>query len=76
MRSTPDATSNLVTFLQSSHGVTHDIYKPAVNEVVRIGEHVQSYSLTLGNSISASLNGKWSKVRRLPMSGSHCLHPV
>jgi cleavage and polyadenylation specificity factor subunit 2 len=38
-----------------------NIYAPALGETIRIGEHVQSYSLMLGDGISSSLARKWAK---------------
>nr|XP_019012680.1 cleavage and polyadenylation specificity factor subunit 2 [Kwoniella pini CBS 10737]OCF51461.1 cleavage and polyadenylation specificity factor subunit 2 [Kwoniella pini CBS 10737] len=61
VRSQPDITSSLVKYLNSTAGVTQDIYIPGTDEQIRIGEHVQSYSITLGDSISAGLAKKWSK---------------
>jgi cleavage and polyadenylation specificity factor subunit 2 len=62
VQSTPAATSALLDFFRSNTAMTDDVFHPGTNEVVRIGEHVQSYSLQLGDSISALLSGKWSKV--------------
>ncbi len=42
--------------------VTNDIFTPKLGEDVRIGEHVASYSIMLGDSISAGLGAKWAKV--------------
>ncbi|RXK41628.1 cleavage and polyadenylation specificity factor subunit 2 [Tremella mesenterica] len=61
VRSTPQATENLLDYFRSASLITHDIHTPALYQTLRIGEHVQSYSLILGDSISASLAGKWSK---------------
>ncbi|WWD18400.1 hypothetical protein CI109_102850 [Kwoniella shandongensis] len=61
VRSQEESTQNLVKFLDSTAGMTKDVYHPSLAEEVRIGEHVQSYSLTLGDSISAGLAKKWSK---------------
>lgn len=61
VQSTEHATQALLDFFKSNTAMTHDIFHPGTNEVVRIGEHVQSYSLQLGDSITALLNGKWSK---------------
>ncbi|WVW84589.1 hypothetical protein I302_106623 [Kwoniella bestiolae CBS 10118] len=61
VRSEQIITSSLVKYLNATSGVTKDIYVPATEEQVKIGEHVQSYSITLGDSISAGLTKKWSK---------------
>jgi cleavage and polyadenylation specificity factor subunit 2 len=51
----------LTTFLASSSG-PKEVYAPATGEALRIGEHVQSYSFALGDSIASGLSAKWSKV--------------
>ncbi|OCF33419.1 cleavage and polyadenylation specificity factor subunit 2 [Kwoniella heveanensis BCC8398] len=61
VRSTSDSTSSLVKSLVSTAGLTKDIFTPSTDEKIKIGEHVQSYSITLGDSISAGLAKKWSK---------------
>ncbi|WVR06284.1 hypothetical protein IAU60_003314 [Kwoniella sp. DSM 27419] len=61
IRSIETSTSSLVTALSTTAGVTKDITAPNTDETVKIGEHVQSYSITLGESISAGLSKKWSK---------------
>ncbi|KAK8858512.1 hypothetical protein IAR55_002739 [Kwoniella newhampshirensis] len=61
VRSQEDSTQALIKFLDSTAGVTKDVSHPSVNEEIKIGEHVQSYSLTLGDSISTGLAKKWSK---------------
>ncbi|WWC88746.1 uncharacterized protein L201_003659 [Kwoniella dendrophila CBS 6074] len=61
VRSEPETTSSLVKYLNSTTGVTRDIFIPGTEEQVRIGEHVQSYSITLSDTLSAGLAKKWSK---------------
>ncbi|TYJ58918.1 hypothetical protein B9479_000351 [Cryptococcus floricola] len=61
VRSTQEATQNLVTFLHSISGFTKDIFTPSLDEEIKIGEHVASYSLTLGDSITSALAKKWSE---------------
>lgn len=65
VKSTEESTSALLEFFKSTASITTDVFYPSSNDVVRIGEHVQSYSLQLGDSISALLSGKWSKVSLL-----------
>ncbi|WWD04790.1 hypothetical protein V865_002861 [Kwoniella europaea PYCC6329] len=61
VRSEQEITSSLVRYLNSVSGVTRDIFVPVTEEQVKIGEHVQSYSITLSDTISAGLTKKWSK---------------
>ncbi|WVQ80726.1 hypothetical protein IAT38_002831 [Cryptococcus sp. DSM 104549] len=61
VRSSTEATDNLTSFLSSTTGFTKDIFAPALGAEIKIGEHVQSYSLTLGDSIASTLTRKWSK---------------
>ncbi|WRT67711.1 uncharacterized protein IL334_004683 [Kwoniella shivajii] len=61
VRSKEESTSSLVKYLNSTSGITNDIYSPSTEEQIKIGEHVQSYSITLGDSISVGLAKKWSK---------------
>ncbi|WVF69249.1 hypothetical protein IAT40_004025 [Kwoniella sp. CBS 6097] len=61
VRSTSDSTNSLVKSLGSTAGLTKDIFTPSTDQEIKIGEHVQSYSITLGDSISAGLAKKWSK---------------
>ncbi|ODN95264.1 cleavage and polyadenylation specificity factor subunit 2 [Cryptococcus wingfieldii CBS 7118] len=61
VRSTQEATQNLVTFLHSISGFTKDIFTPSLDEEIKIGTHVASYSLTLGDSITSALAKKWSE---------------
>ncbi|WVO19165.1 uncharacterized protein IAS62_000443 [Cryptococcus decagattii] len=60
VRSSKESTQNLISFLGSVTGFTKDIFNPSLTEEIKIGEHVQSYSLTLGDSISSALAKKWS----------------
>lgn len=62
VRSSKESTQNLISFLGSVTGFTGDIFSPSLTEEIKIGEHVQSYSLTLGDSISSALAKKWSDV--------------
>ena len=43
--------------------MTKDVFTPATGEEVKIGEHIASYSIMLGDSITSRLAAKWSKVR-------------
>ncbi|KAL1412941.1 hypothetical protein Q8F55_000690 [Vanrija albida] len=61
VKSDAKSTQALLDFFKSSASITDDVFHPGLNETLRIGEHVQSYSLQLGDSISALLSGKWSK---------------
>jgi cleavage and polyadenylation specificity factor subunit 2 len=61
VKSNKASTEALLEFFKSTPSITHDVFYPGTNESVRIGEHVQSFSLQLGDSISALLSGKWSK---------------
>lgn len=61
VKSNKASTEALLKFFKSTPSITRDVFYPATNESVRIGEHVQSFSLQLGDSISALLSGKWSK---------------
>ena len=38
------------------------MHAPGTNEAIKIGQHVQSYSFALGDSVTSGLNAKWSKV--------------
>lgn len=61
VRSSPEATQALTTFLASSSG-PKEVYAPSTGQALQIGEHVQSYSFALGDSIASGLSAKWSKV--------------
>jgi len=61
VRSSEEATKALTTFLASSGG-PKEVYAPAVGESVKIGEEIQSFSFALGDSITAGLTAKMSKV--------------
>lgn len=61
VKSNKASTEALLEFFKSTPSITHDVFYPGTNESIRIGEHVQSFSLQLGDSISALLSGKWSK---------------
>ncbi|OWT40034.1 cleavage and polyadenylation specificity factor subunit 2 [Cryptococcus neoformans] len=60
VRSSKESTQDLISFLGSATGFTKEIFSPSLTEEIKIGEHVQSYSLTLGDSISSALAKKWS----------------
>ncbi|KAK4684802.1 cleavage and polyadenylation specificity factor subunit 2, partial [Tremellales sp. Uapishka_1] len=60
VRSSADATNALLHFFKSTT-VTPDIYAPRLEERITIGEHVQSYSIMLGDSVSSGLLSKLSK---------------
>ncbi len=64
IRSYPGATADLQTTLNALPGVTKEVFAPGVGETVTIGEHTNSYSVALSESVMAGLNGKagWSKV--------------
>lgn len=61
IKSTEESTRALLDFFASTTSITTDVFYPSSTDVVRIGEHVQSFSLQLGDSISGLLSGKWSK---------------
>lgn len=61
VKSNKASTQALLEFFKSTPSITREVFYPGINESVRIGEHVQSFSLQLGDSISALLSGKWSK---------------
>ncbi|BEJ17650.1 hypothetical protein CspHIS471_0610510 [Cutaneotrichosporon sp. HIS471] len=61
VKSNKASTEALLEFFKSTPSITREVFYPDTNESVRIGEHVQSFSLQLGDSISALLSGKWSK---------------
>ena len=44
-----------------SHFASIPTFAPSTNETIKIGEHVQSYSLILGDGISSQLSAKWAK---------------
>jgi cleavage and polyadenylation specificity factor subunit 2 len=56
----------LLSFFKGT-SVTKDVYAPKNGEEIRIGEHVASYSIMLGDSISNHLSAKWSKVSFLQL---------
>ncbi|KAK1925358.1 beta-lactamase-like protein [Papiliotrema laurentii] len=60
VRSTPDATEALLVHFKTTN-VTKDVFTPATGEEVKIGEHIASYSIMLGDSITSRLAAKWSK---------------
>lgn len=62
VRSSKESTQDLISFLGSATGFTKEIFSPSLTEEIKIGEHVQSYSLTLGDSVSSALAKKWSDV--------------
>nr|ODO01039.1 cleavage and polyadenylation specificity factor subunit 2 [Cryptococcus depauperatus CBS 7855] len=61
VRSSQNSTSKFESFLHSVTGFTKDIFAPTDHEEIKIGEHVQSYSLSLGDSLTTSLAKKWSE---------------
>lgn len=71
VRSSEAATESLQTFF-SSMSITHDLYAPRLGQEIKIGEHVKSYSINLGDSLTGMLDKKWSKVRDiLSWGGTH-----
>jgi cleavage and polyadenylation specificity factor subunit 2 len=58
VQSTPESTEALVAFCHSiaKDATATDVFQPGTNEVVQIGEHIQSYTLQLGESIKQLLN--------------------
>lgn len=56
-----DSTQSLLSHFKTT-SVTKDMFAPATGEQIQIGEQIASYSVMLGDSISARLNAKWSKV--------------
>ncbi|ORY31385.1 beta-lactamase-like protein [Naematelia encephala] len=61
VRGVQAATEALVDFLESSASATRDVFAPKLGQEIKIGEHVASYSIMLGDTISAGLSSKWSK---------------
>jgi len=61
IRSSQEATEALTSFLSSSSG-PKEVYAPATGESIRIGEEIQSFSFSLGDSITSGLSAKMSKV--------------
>ena len=61
VRSSEEASQSLVKFFATTN-VTKDIYTPGLEDEVRIGEHVSSYSIMLGDSITNRLSSRLSKV--------------
>lgn len=52
-----------MTHFKTTNNVTRDIFSPGTGDEVKIGEHIASYSIMLGDSIASRLGAKWSKVR-------------
>lgn len=60
VHATPSATDALLDSCASIRLMTKDIYYPGDGEVVQIGQHVNSFSLSLSEELLSSV--KWSKV--------------
>lgn len=66
VRSYPEATSDLQSTLNALPGMTKEVFAPGIGETVTIGEHTNSFSVALSETVMAGLSGKagWSKVSK------------
>ncbi|KAJ9110484.1 hypothetical protein QFC19_001610 [Naganishia cerealis] len=59
--SLPEASKDLVKNCESVTALTKEIYVPALNETISIGEQTQSHSISLSEGLLSSLSNQWAK---------------
>lgn len=61
VKSTTPASEALKAYFAQTPKITHDAFYPGPYQPIQIGEHVQSYSLQLGDSMGRLLAGRLSR---------------
>lgn len=61
VKSTTPASEALKAYFAATPKITHDAFYPGPYQPIQIGEHVQSYSLQLGDSMGRLLAGRLSR---------------
>lgn len=61
VKSTQEASGALKKYFEATPKITHDVFYPGPYQPIQIGEHVQSYSLQLGDSMGRLLAGRLSR---------------